>query len=933
MQKLFSYRKLFIALTIPLFILGCRSSDNSKAETLYTSDKRVNFTAETNLSKTVKIKADEDWKASINNNPKWCTVEKKDNNTLEVIAEKNEGAQKRTAEIKLSSKHLINNILVEQLGTDAGVLINKSSVEAKTIGDLIELSIISNTDIELILPNWIKEEKITHGAKTKSKDLRFFAIEENNEADNRLGSIEIRDKNDKTIEKVIVKQKGLREYNHNNTEGLVEDIKIKPIKAISSSEHPKSPICLSIDGNLNTYYHSAWKNNSESYFPIEIVYSFENDDNIDYIIYYPRADQNPNGSFKNVEIQAISKNQPDFEKILDVDFEGATTPTKINLPQSLTNPKAIKFIVKSGTGDNKGYAACAEMEFFKQNPEVFDYSTLFTDQSCSTLKPGITKSDIDNCQYPFYQNIAYRMLSGDYDQEFRIETFKAYPHPNIQSEINKSGTYSLLDNPTGIYVKENEDVVIFAKETNGAKISVLVQNLDLPEGDGFGGPSFPISTGLNKFKAPQKGLLYVMYHNKPTDQLNTYLDYSPIKLHFATGSVNGYFNSQKHTEADWSRLLDNSTSEYFDVLGKYAHLTYPVNIFRKHTSSGLELINLYDQIVHDQMDLMGLFKYDSPTTPRVFRNRMYFNVMYHSYMYSTSYRTGYHEGTLSDLANVEILPTEGIWGPAHEVGHSNQTKPGFQWVGMTEVTNNVHSQYVQTNFGNISRLQGEDLGEGRNRFEHAMTNMFPTTTFSYSKEPDVFCKLIPLWQLQLYFSWVLGNDDIYKDIHEDVRLDPDKGGPGMNQMWFAYRASKASGYDLTDFFEKWGFFVPIDEDIEDYWVERMTITPARVNEVKAAIKDLNLPKPKQAIEYVTDRTTDFYKNNLKVSSGAYSIDKKKVSTTGCENAVAIEVFEKDRLVFVGTVTEFNLFNEPNAPDQIRVEAISADGSRVILNKN
>lgn len=251
---------------------------------------------------------------------------------------------------------------------------------------------------------------------------------------------------------------------------------------------------------------------------------------------------------------------------------------------------------------------------------------------------------------------------------------------------------------------------------------------------------------------------------------------------------------------------------------------------------------------------------------------------------------------------------------------------------MTEVTNNVHSQYIQTEFGNPSRLQDEDLGEGRNRFEHAMTNMFPTKTFSYSKEPDVFCKLIPLWQIQLYFSWVLGNDDIYKDIHEDVRLNPDKGGPGMNQMWFAYRASKASGYDLTDFFEKWRFFVPINEDIEDYWTERMTITPATAELVKTAIKELNLPKPTQALEYITDRTSEFYKSNTKVTSGTFSIDKKQVSTTGCDNAVAIEVFDNDKLVFVSTKPSFNLFKELNDLDKVKIEAVSADGTRVILNQ-
>lgn len=37
----------------------------------------------------------------------------------------------------------------------------------------------------------------------------------------------------------------------------------------------------------------------------------------------------------------------------------------------------------------------------------------------------------------------------------------------------------------------------------------------------------------------------------------------------------------------------------------------------------------------------------------MFKNRMYFNVMYTSYMYSTSYRTSYNVSTMGDLCSLE----------------------------------------------------------------------------------------------------------------------------------------------------------------------------------------------------------------------------------------------------------------------------------------
>ena len=89
----------------------------------------------------------------------------------------------------------------------------------------------------------------------------------------------------------------------------------------------------------------------------------------------------------------------------------------------------MQIVVNSGIGD---FASCAEMEFYKKNPDPFDYSVLFTDASCSELKPGVTEEDIQNCNYSFFKNIAYYMYRQKYPREFRIAEFKAYPHPDIQ---------------------------------------------------------------------------------------------------------------------------------------------------------------------------------------------------------------------------------------------------------------------------------------------------------------------------------------------------------------------------------------------------------------------------------------------------------------------------------------------------------------------
>lgn len=203
-------------------------------------------------------------------------------------------------------------------------------------------------------------------------------------------------------------------------------------------------------------------------------------------------------------------------------------------------------------------------------------------------------------------------------------------------------------------------------------------------------------------------------------------------------------------------------------------------------------------------------------------------------MYSTSYHTAYHDDTLAELCDETRLTTSSCWGPAHEVGHSNQTRPGLKWLGTTEVTNNILSQYIQTTvYGQPSRIQTENMGDtaNPNRYTKAWSGIVVKRA-PHSTEGDVFCKLIPFWQLELYFGKVLGRTPMqqsdhggfYADCFEWVRTHDDLPTAGDQQLEFVYIASKCAGTDLTDFFTKWGFFTPVDTTIDDYGKGQMTVT-------------------------------------------------------------------------------------------------------------
>lgn len=938
---------LLLLFLIPLSLLAaCSSDDEIAIATLEISKTTVDFKSEASeQSLTITTNAVA-WTAQ--SDKSWCrpSIVGK---LLKISVDQSDERLVREATVSVTADGLSKTIRVRQLGYEAAILIDQQAFEVPAVGAQIKFAVTTNVEVEPVLSDWIVEAPKTRSAEMVTTDY-CYSVRASILDNKRQGTIVFTEKlpedateNDVPVSATVsVTQHGLNEYNADTGEDIKGDIKLKVKDGTASSFQGGGEIEKSFDGDYSTIYHSSWNNSGSNYFPITLTYNLEEVSDVDYLVYYPRTD-GANGKFKEVEIQ-YSEDGSAFTPLADKDFLGSASATKV-LFDAPVRAKSFRFIVKTGAGDGQGFASCAEMEFYAKNPEAFDYSTLFADETCSELKAGITEADIEKCEFPFFKNLAYYMIKGKYEPEFRVGEFKAYPNPDIQSETHKTNPYSLLDNPTGISVKEGETLVVMVGDTHGQNIGMKVQNLDVPGGDGFGGVTYPLYRGINKLTMTGKGLVYVMYHTKTLEDAETA---QPVKIHFASGTVNGYFDSQKEEhQGRWSELLGKATNKYFDVVGKYAHLTFETNDFRKYVSTnGNELIDLYDKIAHSEMQLLGLEKYD-----KMFKNRIYLNVMYHSFMYATAYHTAYNQSTMGDVCDPNVLKTTGCWGPAHEIGHCNQTRPGVKWIGLTEVTNNIMSEYVQTTiFGQPSRIQTEDMGAVyRNRYSKAWNGIIvPKASHADFKNlddsDDVFCKLVPFWQLELYFGKVLGRTPLqqsdrggfYPDVFEYARTK-DYGGmsEGQIQMDFVYNCCVAAQVNLLDFFEKWGFLTPVDRSIEDYDTKTLKVTEEMVDELKKKVENLGYDKLQNiALEYISDNTWELYKNKPEVISGTNATRSgNTITIKNWQNVVAYEVKDQTgKLVFVSsgetTSSTTDMFTlSGNWDSSYKLYAVSAAGKR------
>ena len=941
------YLIIFFVLVQGAVAFSCASDDEVlEVVDLSVNKEVVDFKSEAGTQNITVSTTAPTWEAKADKN--WCTLSVA-GKILKVSVDESEERLVREATITITAEGQKKMVKVRQLGYEAAILIDTNVFEVEVIGKEITFNVTTNVEVSAGFPDWITEK-----AKSRAPEMvtstHTYIVKSSTLDEKREGAIVftevlpegVSEENSPVSASVLVSQHGLNEYNGGAGEDIEGDIKVKVVSGHDTSHQGEDAIEKSFDGDYTTLYHSSWSNAGANYFPITLTYNFAEASDVDYLIYYPRS-TGYNGHFKEVEIQ-YSEDGSVFTKLLDKDFEGSATATRITFDNTV-RAKSFRFVVKSGAGDGQGFASCAEMEFYAKNLNAFDYSTLFEDETCSNLKAGITEADIENCKYPFFKNLAYYMFKDKYDRNFRVEDYKAFPNPDIQSETHKTNPYSLLDNPTGISVKEGETLVVMVGDTHGQNIGMKVQNLDVPGGDGFGGVTYPLYRGINKLTMTGKGLVYVMYHTKTLEDAETA---QPVKIHFASGTVNGYFDSQKEEhQGRWSELLGKATNKYFDVVGKYAHLTFETNDFRKYVSTnGNELIDLYDKIAHSEMQLLGLEKYD-----KMFKNRIYLNVMYHSFMYATAYHTAYNQSTMGDVCDPNVLKTTGCWGPAHEIGHCNQTRPGVKWIGLTEVTNNIMSEYVQTTiFGQPSRIQTEDMGAVyRNRYSKAWNGIIvPKASHADFKNlddsDDVFCKLVPFWQLELYFGKVLGRTPLqqsdrggfYPDVFEYARTK-DYGGmsEGQIQMDFVYNCCVAAQVNLLDFFEKWGFLTPVDRSIEDYDTKTLKVTEEMVDELKKKVENLGYDKLQNiALEYISDNTWELYKNKPEVISGTNATRSgNTITIKNWQNVVAYEVKDQTgKLVFVSsgekTASTTDLFTlSGNWDSSYKLYAVSAAGKR------
>ena len=730
------------------------------------------------------------------------------------------------------------------------------------------------------------------------------------------------------------------------------DTQILPTGGKANQFQSGYDIDKSMDGKFTTgtsyeessNYHSPFGEGNTN-FPVILEYFFTDDKEIDYFIYYTRKG---NGNFGEVDVYTATISQPsenDYTLQGSYDFKMKNNPSKISFKKG-TKPAAVKFVVKSGLNN---FASCDEMQFFQNsenNTQEAKLLKVFKDITCTELKEGVTERDIQELSDKYFIDLAEVIKNNAYsewEKDFRIREYKAYSDPAVWAEKLITKRYGNQDNLTGIAVEKDDEVIVLVGDTHGYDISLQCIGEE-DKGDyvqtAASGSYYILRTGINKFKMENKGQLFVMYNCDLTSHPE------PIKIHIPIGSgkVSGFFDLEEHkTDLKYAELISKASDKYFGIRGdKITFYFHRESLLGSTKNEILSAIHLWDDIIGWQQELMGI----EDIRPNLFNNHVFAISPEGGYMWASDDRIGFIYTYLDNilLRDKVMEKKDNAWGPAHEIGHIHQG--AINWPSSTESSNNIFSNYVLYKLGKYCS-RGLEISKLAESYRQKKSWALLGDNGSYKNE-DTELHMRMQWQLWNYFHRLGNMPDFFPKLFKELRANPlAAGSPGTAQMQYAKAVCKVADMDMTEFFERWGFFIPeMIMNYEQYGTYMYMVSQQLIDQTKAYMATFSKKVP--PIYYLEDRKNGdvgiedykvgdvgyytLFQDNVKITdTPTYQLSGNNITIKNGTQAVAFEIRKDNEN---GELLDFFNFLSYSIPTTITIDAttkfyaVQADGKRI-----
>lgn len=550
---------------------------------------------------------------------------------------------------------------------------------------------------------------------------------------------------------------------------------------------------------------------------------------------------------------------------LNIDWVGLHCDNNNNVVYYTITETKSKWTLEAATVDPTTLAA---QKAAISEATATDLLKVFTTTACTALKDGYAESDLAALPASV-QSLAEKIKNNTWttysgwdktERTFRIADYKAYSsHTRWTNILGLGWSFSRLTNPTGISVAAGDYIQVYVGEIpSGQSIQLEVA------GDyQAAGTTYELKQGMNVLLMASSGNCFVQYEvDNTTDGQAPYTNinsYAPVTVHIEGGTVQGYFDlTDGDTNLDWAIL------QHYLLKGSTVDLKTDNLLFHMQTDlvkaacpeQMVELLGEWDKILNMEYSLMGLEAFDG-----YWNNMLSVTDMSgQDYMHASTYGTYYADYTLSSIMSYANMFSGGaIWGPAHENGHIFQKY--INMIGQTEVSNNLFSNVAVYNNGHLTS-RASNIST---TFENMANNVFWNDRGIWERTHLYF-------QLYQFFHILGKKSDFYPALFKALRNDPMTHTAGIftsaadDYLKFYKTCCSVSGYDLTEFFQAYGFFVipsltsytlnSVTKDaykVGDYGDYYLTVTQDEIDAAKQTVAAMNLPKAN--IIFIEDRIT------------------------------------------------------------------------------
>ncbi|MBO7067718.1 MAG: leucine-rich repeat protein [Bacteroidaceae bacterium] len=517
--------------------------------------------------------------------------------------------------------------------------------------------------------------------------------------------------------------------------------------------------------------------------------------------------------------------------------------------------------------------------YYPQEPDEDDQvnelcGNFFEDAACTQLKAEYQAMSDEELTAAFTEagmpdymvGIALKIKNqswANYEQEFRIHSYKAYSDAKYWNDKLWSRAASYMGNPTGILCQSYTDqLYVFVDSDVPSDATLYIAGIGVDKMISSGKTGQKLKKGLNIIDGDADKLYYILYTAETKSMTKRLSEWPEIKIHIEGGKVEGYFDASRHTDADYKKLLAGAAHSAFVMKGKHSVLSIWTSILKKRYPNKIaKTVECTDSLSVWEKDITGICesvangeKAGAPWYitggdafyPGYFNNPTFVdNDSPGSYAHANEFGIHLSEGASQYFLNPYSTAIDGYdeGGIAHEFGHQLQSP--FMLEGVTEGSNDL--------FANVCRfLMGHRASTGR-PLSVTMQEFARHEPF-YWRPVDNSC-LRMYYSLYLYYHQAQKNTSFYPELFKALRKDkiaPYGSNTNNSGLKFVRKVCEVAQEDLTDFFTVYGFFEPANNRyLECYGDHYVTNRQIDINSTKKKIAQY--PVKNRGIIFVEDR--------------------------------------------------------------------------------